>query len=352
MPIVASKRGSLWRYFWAAVKFTVRQTSYLWREFNQRRMGKKVIFIDKTHPVLWESLTKAGYSCEDYSARDRAAILDDIDQFHGLIVRSRVKVDRELLTRAGQLQFVGRSGVGLEHIDLLAAAELGIAILPSPEGSRDTVGEHTVGMLLCLLNNLARADHQVRQGAWIREGNRAVELKGKTVGIIGYGNMGTALALRLQGFGVKVLAYDKFKENYGDACAEAVDLATLQAEADIVSLHIPYLPENHYFVNTDFLEAFAKPIFVLNTSRGLVLETKALVEGLKTGKVRGAALDVIEYEEMSFAHLDPQRQPEPFQYLLQADNVLLSPHIAGWSDASEKGHALALIDKISALDKW
>jgi D-3-phosphoglycerate dehydrogenase len=310
-------------------------------------MSKKIMFIDKTHPVLWESLEAMGYSCDDYSGKDREAIIADLGSYVGLIVRSRVKLDREFLEHAGGLRFIGRSGVGLEHIDLEYAAEKGIAVLPSPEGSRDTVGEHTVGLLLCLLNNLARADHQVRQGQWIREGNRATELKGKTVGILGYGNMGTAFAQRLQGFGVNVIAYDKFKTNYGDENARAVDLASLQREADIISLHIPYLPENHYFVNDDFLTACAKPVFVINTARGLVLETAALVNHMKKGKVLGAALDVIEYEEMSFVHLDPKRQPEPFQYLLQSERVVLSPHIAGWSDASEKGHALSLVEKIA-----
>lgn len=310
---------------------------------------KKIMFIDKTHPVLWEALVEMGYDCRDYSQADRQVILDDLQAFFGLIVRSRMKLDRELLDRAATLKFVGRSGVGLEHIDLPYAAKKDIMVLPSPEGSRDTVGEHTVGLLLALLNNLTRADRQVRQGQWIREGNRGVEIKGKTVGIIGYGNMGTAFAQRLAGFGAVVLAYDKFKKDYGDANTRAVSLETLQAESDIVSLHIPYLPENHYFVNDAFLEKFAKPIFIINTARGLVLETEALVRKMKSGSVIGAALDVIEYEEMSFAHLDPHRQPEAFQYLLDADNVVLTPHIAGWSDASERGHALSLIEKIGEM---
>ncbi len=307
------------------------------------------MFMDKTHPVLWDALVEMGFECTDYSGKDRNAILEDLHLFTGVIVRSRIKLDRELLEKAENLRFIGRSGVGLEHIDMEYAALKGIAVLPSPEGSRDTVGEHTVGLMLCLLNNLARADRQVRKGEWIREGNRATELKGKTVGIIGYGNMGTAFAQRLQGFGVQVIAYDKFKQDYEDQYAAAVDLPTLQARADIVSLHIPYMPENHYFVNDAFLEAFAKPIFVINTARGLVLETAALVRKMESGQVLGAALDVIEYEEMSFVHLDPRRQPEPFQRLLEAENVVLSPHVAGWSDASEKGHALALVEKIEAF---
>lgn len=308
------------------------------------------MFVDKTDPLLWEALTTQGYQCEDYSTSERSLILRDLSGFYGLIVRSRMKLDREFLSKAAALKFIGRSGVGLEHIDLEYARERGILVLPSPEGSRDTVAEHTVGLLLCLMNHLARADRQVRRGEWIRAGNRATELKGKTVGIIGYGNMGTAFAQRLTGFGVRVLAYDKFKSNYGDEYAKAVDLPTLQAETDVVSLHIPFLPENHYFVNDAFLEAFARPIFLLNTARGLVLETEALVRKLRSGKVLGAALDVIEYEEMSFVHLDPKKQPDAFQYLLESDSVVLTPHIAGWSHESEKGHALALVEKIRKME--
>ncbi|MCB0628988.1 MAG: NAD(P)-dependent oxidoreductase [Saprospiraceae bacterium] len=311
--------------------------------------NKKVMFIDKTDPVLWEALEMQGYQCEDYTGSDRDKVMKDLPGFLGLIVRSRMKLDRELLSRATTLKFIGRSGVGLEHIDLEYAAERDILVLPSPEGSRDTVGEHTIGLLLCLMNHLARADRQVRRGEWIRAGNRATELKGKTVGIIGYGNMGTAFAQRLKGFDVQVMAYDKFKTGYGDENAAAVDLPTLQAEADVVSLHIPFLPENHYFVNDAFLESFAKPIFLVNTARGLVLETEALVRKLKSGKVLGAALDVIEYEEMSFVHLDPKKQPAAFQFLLQSDSVILSPHIAGWSHESERGHALALVEKIAKV---
>ncbi len=310
---------------------------------------KKVIFIDQTAPILWEKLVALGYDCLDYSQHSREALIPRVADAFGLVIRSRVKMDKAFLSQAPHLQFIARSGVGLEHIDLTYAASRGIHVLPSPEGSRDTVGEHTMGLLLMLMNNLARADREVRSGQWIREGNRGVELKGKTVGIIGYGNMGTAFAQRLGGFGVKVIAYDKFKSDYGDEHALAVDLPTLQEEADVVSLHIPYLPENHYFVNQAFLQAFRKPIFIVNTARGLVLNTADLVEEMKAGKVLGAALDVLEYEDMSFVHLDPLQLPAPFQYLKEAKNVVLSPHIAGWSFESEPGHALALAHKITAL---
>ncbi len=310
---------------------------------------RKVLFIDQTAPVLWERLTAMGYECLDYSQTERDALRPLLADCFGMVVRSRIKLDEDFLADAKVLQFIARSGVGLEHIDLEYAAKRGIQVLPSPEGSRDTVGEHTIGLLLSLMNNLARADREVRAGQWIREGNRGVELKGKTVGIIGYGNMGTAFAQRLQGFGVRVIAYDKFKTNYGDDYAEAVDLATLQAEADVISLHIPFLPENQYFIDRQFLAQCKKSIFIVNTARGLVLNTADLVEAIQSGKVAGAALDVLEYEDMSFIHLDPLQLPAPFQYLKTADNVVLSPHIAGWSFESEPGHARALADKIEQL---
>ncbi len=309
-------------------------------------MVKKVIFLDKTHPVLWERLTREGFLCEDAAHLSREDILKIIHLFEGLVVRSRIRIDREFIDRAVQLRWIGRSGVGLEHIDLEYAAKKNILVLPSPEGSMDTVGEHTVGLLLCLLNHLARADREVRQGVWIREGNRGVELKGKTVGIVGYGNMGTSFARRLSGFGCRVLAYDKFKSNYGDDYAVETTEEDLFRESDIVSLHIPYSPENHYLVNDAWLGRFRKPVWLINTSRGLVLNTADLVKHLEAGTVSGVALDVIEYEEMSFSQLDPDQLPAPFQYLRQAPNVVLSPHIAGWSDRSEYGHATALMEKI------
>lgn len=309
----------------------------------------KVIFIDPAEPLLWQSLTEQGFQCDDHLQSSRQHILDCIDQYEGLVIRSRIKVDRELIDKATQLKFIARSGVGTEHIDLDYAAQRGISVLTSPEGSRDAVGEHTLGLILMLMNHLARADRQVRQGQWIRAGNRGTELKGKTVGILGYGNMGAALARRLAGFECQVIAYDKYKKDYGDAYAKAVSLAELQAHADVLSIHIPYSPQNHYFIDGHFLDAFQKPIWVVNTARGLVLHTAHLVSRLESGQVLGAALDVIEYEDQSFVHLDPMSQPAPFQYLLQAPNVVLTPHIAGWSFEAEAGHASVLAEKIAHL---
>ncbi|PTM07901.1 MAG: hydroxyacid dehydrogenase [Bacteroidetes bacterium] len=305
-----------------------------------------ILFLDPTEPELWDRLSAHGYRCVDLRTAPAEEVFAALPQAYGVVIRSRFKVDRHFLDTASQLAFVARSGVGVEHIDLEYAAERGVTVYTSPEGSRDTVAEHTLGMLLMLLNNLARADREVRAGQWIRGGNRGYELKGKTVGIIGYGNMGSAFAQRLQGFGCTVMAYDKFKTGYGDAFAREVSLATLQAEADIISLHIPYLPENHHFVDAAFLAACQQPIWLLNTARGLVLNTSDLVAALHSGQVSGAALDVIEYEDLSFSHLDPLQQPVPFQQLLMLPNVVLTPHIAGWSYEAEAGHAQVLADKI------
>ncbi len=305
-----------------------------------------VLFLDPTEPELWDRLAAAGFDCRDMRTDDAPAVFQALAEAFGVVIRSRFQVDRAFMDAAPRLAFIARSGVGVEHIDLAYAAERGIAVITSPEGSKDTVGEHTLGLLLMLMNNLARADREVRQGQWIRGGNRGYEIKGKTVGIVGYGNMGQAFAQRLLGFGCAVVAYDKYRTGYADTHARAVTLAELQQQADIVSLHIPYMSENHHWANATFFAGFSKPIWVVNTARGLVLDTAALVQAMGEGRVAGAALDVIEYEDQSFAHLDPQRLPMPFQQLLANPNVVLTPHIAGWSFEAEAGHARVLADKI------
>ena len=307
---------------------------------------RKVLFTSKAHPILEEQLTAIGFSCEYRLSEPREEILPILHHYYGLIIRSRLKLDNNFLDHASNLAFIGRTGIGMEHVDLDHARNLGIQIFNTPEGSRDTVGEHALGLLLCLMNNLSRADREVRAGKWIREGNRGVEILEKTVGIIGYGNTGGAFAKRLQGFGARLIAYDKYKTGFSDGIVEEVPLSRVFDEADIISIHIPYEAGNHYLVDKQFLSQFRKPIFLVNTSRGLVLKTQALVEALKTGQIAGAALDVHEYEEQSFAHLDPNDLPEPFQYLRKAKNVVLNPHIAGWSHEAKKRHATVLANKI------
>ncbi len=311
---------------------------------------KKIILTDEPHPFLNTRLEELGFECMAHYQTPRAEVLQLLPQCYGLMVRSRLQVDKELLNAGRQLKFIARYGVGTEHIDLDYAATLGIPVFTSPEGSRDTVAEHSMGMLLMLMNYLGRADREVRKNEWRRGPNRGVEIKGKTVGILGYGNMGKALAQRLQGFEATVITYDKYKKDYGDEFAQQVTLSELQARADIISLHIPYEKDNHYFIDAAFITACAKPFYLVNTARGLVVNTADLVAGLESGAVKGAALDVLEYEEMSFAKLELAKLPAPFQYLKASDQVVLSPHIAGWSFESKLGHAQTLAKKIEDLE--
>ncbi len=312
-------------------------------------MQPKILFINEAHPVLVERLTALGYDCHFHFQTPKAEIEHLLEDFFGVVVRSRIKIDQSFIDKGTNLKFIAREGVGIEHIEVEYAESKGIKVITSPEGSMDTVSEHAVGMLLALLNNLNQANQQVKNGQWLREENRAIELKGKTVGIIGYGNMGKAFAKRLSGFDCRVIAYDKYKANYGDQFAEAVSLEILQTESDIISLHVYYEPDNYHLVNNAYLSAFQKDIYVINTARGLVLNTADLVKHLKTGRVKGAALDVLEYEEQSFAALNVETLPAPFQYLVESDRVLLTPHIAGWSFESKLGHGNVLADKIEAM---
>ncbi len=290
-----------------------------------------------------------GFDCQTDTNSSKEAISERVGEYIGIVLRSRFSIDKPFLEKATGLRFIAREGVGLEHIDTAFAEHRGIRVLYSPEGSRDTVAEHALGLLLCLMNNLACADRQVRSGQWERESNRGTELKGKTVGILGYGNMGSAFAQRLAGFDVKVLAYDKFKSGYGDRYAQEAALQQLFDEADVLSIHIPYLTENRYFIDGAFLRNFRKNIYLVNTARGMVLHTADLVACLQSGKVLGAALDVLEYEETSFDRFRPEKLPEPFEYLKEAGNVVLSPHIAGWSFESKEKHGLVLAGKIRSL---
>jgi D-3-phosphoglycerate dehydrogenase len=258
-------------------------------------------------------------------------------------------MDKDILSRAKALKFVGRVGAGMENIDVPYAESLGVKCLNAPEGNRDAVGEHALGMLLMLLNNLRKADREVREGVWIREGNRGVEIQGKTIGIIGYGNMGSAFAKRLVGFDARVIAYDKYKFNYSDQFSGEATLETVFQESDILSLHVPLTDETTFMANDQFISRFRKNIYLINTSRGKVLKTADLVKNLKTGKVIGAALDVLEYEKLSFEDIDQGNLPDDFKYLIQSDRVVLSPHIAGWTHESNYKMAKVIVEKIKEL---
>lgn len=305
----------------------------------------KVLFIDSVHSILWSRLTDLGFICTDVTNKSQEEILPVLNDFDGLVIRSKFKLTRELLKQNPNIKFIARAGSGLENIDLEFCKNQGIQVFSSPEGNRDAVAEHATGMLLMLLNKLKLVDSQVRAGVWERAENRGFELKDKVVGLIGYGVMGKAFAQRLSGFGCKVIAYDKYLTSFSDEYAQQVDLETLQREANVVSLHVNYLEENKYLVDGNFISQFQKPFYLINTARGFNVNTNELVAGLQNKKVLGACLDVLEFEAVSFEAV-PKNNSAAFEYLKSAQNVILSPHIAGWTHESYVKLSSVLADKI------
>jgi D-3-phosphoglycerate dehydrogenase / 2-oxoglutarate reductase len=308
----------------------------------------KILHLDSNHPILWEQLETLGFENHQDFTCSKTEIEAKIANYHGIIIRSRFKIDKNFLDKASNLQFIARVGAGLESIDCSYAISKGIQLVAAPEGNRNAVGEHALGMLLSLMNKLNQANKSVKNGHWIREGHRGYELEGKTVGIIGYGNMGKSFAKKLRGFDVDVLCYD-ILSNVGDANAKQVSLEELQQKSDVLSLHTPWTPETDKMVNNDFIAAFSKPFWFINTARGNSVVTADLVTALQSGKVLGAGLDVLEYEKLSFEKLFEDERPEAFDYLLKAENVLLSPHIAGWTFESHQKLAQVIVDKIKAI---
>jgi D-3-phosphoglycerate dehydrogenase len=309
----------------------------------------KILFVDTVHPYLEEKLKEKGFQTFHFTSTDRNQFISEIGNYDGLVIRSKFLLDKEVLDHGKQLKFIARAGAGMENIDVEHAEKLGIQCINSPEGNRDAVGEHALGMLLMLLNHLKKTDAEVRKGVWIRAENRGHEIKGKTVGLIGYGNTGSAFAKKLSGFECEILAYDKYKKNIADAFVKQVEMNELFEKTDILSLHIPLTEETMYLVDKGFLNQFKKPIYVINTSRGKNLRKADLVEALKSKKVLGACLDVSEYETMSFEDMDSAHLPEPYQYLINAENVVLTPHIAGWTHESNYKMSFYLAEKILAL---
>lgn len=309
-----------------------------------------ILHLDKNHPLLITQLVAAGYqNDEDYSS-SKQEVEAKINNYQGIVIRSRFAIDKTFLDAATNLKFIARVGAGLESIDLDYAKSKNITLIAAPEGNRNAVGEHTLAMLLSLFNNLKQADSQVKQGLWNREANRGVELDGKTIGIIGYGNMGKAFAKKLNGFEVEVLCYD-IKENVGDQNAKQVSLEELQQKADVLSLHIPWTPQTDKLVETSFISKFKKNFWLLNTARGKCVVTSHLVEALKSGKILGAGLDVLEYEKTSFESLFTENDlPQALQELIKMNNVLLSPHIGGWTVESKEKLAQVIVDKIRAIN--
>lgn len=310
----------------------------------------KILFIDSNHSLLHEMLEKAGHTCDLNYSWTKEEIENNIHLYDGIVIRSKIKITKEIIDKAAKLKFIARAGAGMENIDVAYAESKGIKCLHAPEGNKDAVAEQAIGMLLGLFNNLFRANKEVREGKWIREGNRGVELMGKTVGIIGYGNMGSAFAERLKGFGVNVLVYDKYKKNYGTDFIKETTLEDIFKNADVLSLHTPLTDETNYLINDTFINKFSKNIYIINTARGKCLNTSDLVKNLKSGKVLGVCLDVLEYEMISFEALDTKQLPEAFQYLIQSDKVVLSPHIAGWTHESNEKIAKVLAQKILGLN--
>lgn len=312
-------------------------------------MKPKILHLDQNHPLLITALSKLGFENVEAYTTTKDELQNSIHMYEGIIIRSRFKLDASFLQRAKQLKFIGRVGAGLENIDEDFAFQNNITLLNAPEGNRNAVGEHALGMLLSLFNKLHTAHQEVKNGIWKREENRGVELDGKTIGLIGYGNMGKAFAKKLKGFDVEVLCYD-IQQGVGDENAQQVSLDSLQKKADVVSLHTPITPSTYQMVNRNFINSFHKPFWFVNTARGNSVVTDDLVEALKTKKIRGAALDVLEYEKSSFEQLfENEKLPSTFQYLIAAENVILSPHIAGWTHESKVKLAQTIVDKIKIL---
>lgn len=305
-----------------------------------------VYFLDTVHPILWERLTDAGHDCREASQltfTECCAVLHDAD---GIVIRSRFPMNEELLKHAPHLKFIARSGAGMENIDEAYTKARGIICYNAPEGNRNAVGEHALGMLLSLFNNLNKGDREVRKGIWDREGNRGVELDGKTVGIIGFGNNGRAFVNKLRGFDVNVLAYDKYVSGFDNAFVKEASLQEIFDQSDVVSFHIPQNDETQFMGNADFFHAFKKPIYIINLSRGKIIRTADLVNAIKNGKVLGACLDVLEYESSSFEKIFDDTIPDALDYLLNSDNVIFSPHVGGWTRESYFKLSDVLADKI------
>lgn len=306
----------------------------------------RILFLDTVHEHLASHLGRMDFECVDGTTLSRSELLTQIANYDGIVIRSRIKLDKEMLDAAKKLRFIARAGAGMENIDVAYAKMLGIQCLNAPEGNRDAVAEHALGMLLTLFNHIHTANTEVRKGYWLREENRGVELLGRTVGIIGYGNTGKAFAKRLAGFGVLVYAHDKYEKDFSNDAIVETNLESILQEAEVVSLHVPLTTETRYLVNDDFFAKLKHPIYLINTSRGAVVDTQALVRAIESGKVLGACLDVLEYEKFNFEQIENEEVPPAFQYLIDSPKVILTPHVAGWTHESNAKIAHVLAEKI------
>ncbi|WP_440879320.1 2-hydroxyacid dehydrogenase [Tenacibaculum sp. C7A-26P2] len=305
----------------------------------------RIMHLDTNHPILIDQLNQLGYINDEDYVSTKEEIESKIYQYDGIIIRSRFTIDSSFIDKATNLKFIGRVGAGLENIDCNYAIAKDIHLISAPEGNRNAVGEHTLGMLLSLFNKLNKADKEIRQGKWLREENRGIELNGKTIGIIGYGNMGKAFAKKLKGFDVNILCYD-IKDDVGDENCTQVSLKEFQEKVEIVSLHTPQNKLSINMINTRFINRFQNSFWLLNTARGTTVVTSDLVRALKNGKILGAGLDVLEYEKKSFEKLFTTEPPKSFNYLINSEKVILSPHVAGWTKESKEKLAQTIVDKI------
>ncbi|MCI3937364.1 2-hydroxyacid dehydrogenase [Chryseobacterium aahli] len=305
----------------------------------------RILLLDKNHPLITDQLLAKNFILEEDFTSSYDEVCQKIENYEGVIIRSRIPLDQNFLEKAKNLKFIARVGAGMENIDIPVAEKLGIQLINSPEGNRDSVAEHVVGMLLILMNRLFIASNEVKNGIWLREENRGDELLGKTVGLIGYGNMGKATAKRLSGFGCKVIFHD-ILPGLSDEFATQVSLEELKENAEVLSLHIPLTDSTNYLVDAEFISEMKNDFYFVNTARGKNVETKSLVKALKSGKVKGACLDVLEYEKASFENLETDN--EDLKYLLNSEKAIVTPHIAGWTHQSKQKLAQVIVDKILA----
>lgn len=305
----------------------------------------KILILDKNHPVITEQLTAIGFTLVEDFLSTYEEVLAKIEEFQGIIIRSRIPLDQKFLEKASHLKFIARVGAGMENIDVKFAEQKGITLINSPEGNRDAVAEQVLGTLLVLMNRLLISSQEVKNGIWNREENRGDEIKGKTVGLLGYGNMGKAVAQRFSGFGCNVIFYD-ILPNLGNKFGLQVSLETLKKETDILSLHLPLTEATTYLINEAFIAGMKKNFYLVNTARGKNVKTADLVRALKSGKIKGAALDVLEYEKSSFENLETEN--EDLDFLLSSENVIITPHIAGWTVQSKEKLAQVIVDKIKS----
>ena len=306
----------------------------------------KILLLDKNHPLITEQLSEKGFVLEEDFSSSYEQVLEKIHLYEGVIIRSRIPLDAHFLEKAKNLKFIARVCAGMENIDIAKAQKLGIKLINSPEGNKDAVAEHVIGTLLVLMNRLFISSNEVKKGIWLREENRGEEILGKTFGIIGYGNMGKAVAKRLSGFGCKTIFYD-IKPNLSDEFATQVSLQELQENADILSLHTPLTEDTLYMIDEEFISKMKKNFYFINTARGKNLKTSALVNALKSGKIKGACLDVLEYEKTSFENLEMKN--EDLEYLLNSEKAIITPHIAGWTHESKIKLAQVIVNKILAF---